>query len=114
MQMEEKNEEVRAEKESFNLVEVYYARYLNGYIAEKFNSIVKKNNFISLMLKFIGYAIIIIGVVILSVIAIETEKISLAFLLIIFLISCGLSLGFFAFAEIIQILHDIRFKLWIK
>ena len=66
------------------------------------------------MLKFIGYAIIIIGVVILSVIAIETEKISLAFLLIIFLISCGLSLGFFAFAEIIQILHDIRFKLWIK
>ena len=66
------------------------------------------------MLEFIGYAIIIIGVVILSVIAIETEKISLAFLLIIFLISCGLSLGFFAFAEIIQILHDIRFKLWIK
>ena len=48
MQMEEKNEEVRAEKESFNLVEVYYARYLNGYIDEKFNSIVKKNNFISL------------------------------------------------------------------
>ena len=66
------------------------------------------------MLKFIGYAIIIIGVAILSVIAIETEKISSAFLLIIFLISCGLSLGFFAFAEIIQILHDIRFKLWIK
>ena len=38
MQMEEKNEEVRAEKESFNLVEVYYARYLNGYIDEKFNN----------------------------------------------------------------------------
>ena len=40
MQMEEKNEEVRAEKESFNLVEVYYARYLNGYFDEKFSSIV--------------------------------------------------------------------------
>ena len=66
------------------------------------------------MLKFIGYAIIIVGIVIWSVITIETEKISLAFLLIIFLISCGLSLGFFAFAEIIQILHDIRFKFWIK
>lgn len=114
MQMEEKSEEVRAEKESFNLVEGYYARYLNGYNDEKFNSIVKKNNFISLMLKFIGYAIIIIDVVVYSVITIETEKISLVFLLIIFLISCGLSLGFFAFAEIIQILHDIRFKLWIK
>ena len=35
MQMEEKNEEVRAEKESFNLVEGHYARYLNGYIDEK-------------------------------------------------------------------------------
>lgn len=66
------------------------------------------------MLKLIGYAIIIIGIVIWSVITIETEKISLAFLLIIFLISCDLSLGFFASAEIIQILHDIRFKLWIK
>ena len=66
------------------------------------------------MLKFIGYAIIIVGIVIWSVITIETEKISLAFLLIIFLISCGLSLGFFASAEIIQILHDIRFKFWIK
>ena len=64
MQMEEKNEEVRAEKESFNLVEGHYAIYLNGYNDEKFNSIVKKNNFISLMLKFIGYAIIIIGVVV--------------------------------------------------
>lgn len=73
-----------------------------------------KNNFISLMLRFIGYAIITIGVVIWSVISIETEKIILIFLLIIFLISCGLSLGIFAFAEIIQILHDIRFKLWIK
>lgn len=64
MQMEEKNEEVRAEKESSNLVEGYYARYLNGYNDEKFNSIVKKNNFISLMLKFIDYAIIIIDVVV--------------------------------------------------
>ena len=66
------------------------------------------------MVRFIGYATITIGVVIWSVITIETEKISLVSLLMIFLISCGLSLGFFAFAEIIQILHDIRFKLWIK
>ena len=66
------------------------------------------------MLKLSSYAIIIIGIVIWSVITIETEKISLAFLLIIFLIGCGLSLGFFASAEIIRILHDIRFKLWIK
>lgn len=66
------------------------------------------------MVRFIGYATITIGVVIWSVITIETEKISLVSLLIIFLISCGLSLGFFALAEIIQILHDIRFKLWIK
>lgn len=110
----EKNEEVRAEKESSNPAESYYARYLNGYIDEKFTSIVKKNNFISLMVRFIGYATITIGVVIWSVITIETEKISLVSLLIIFLISCGLSLGFFALAEIIQILHDIRFKLWIK
>ncbi len=114
METEEKNEEVRAEKEIPNSSESYYARYLKGYIDEKFASIVKKNNFMSLMLRFIGYAIITIGVVIWSVITIETEKISLVSLLMIFLISCGLSLGFFAFAEIIQILHDIRFKLWIK
>ena len=114
MEIEEKREEVKVEKEMSNSTGDCYTRYLNGYIDEKITDIIKKNNFISLLLKFIGYAIITIGVIFWSIISIETDKVSLVSLLIIFLISCGMSLGFFAIAEIIQILHDIRFKLWIK
>ena len=42
----------------------------------------------------------------------EYDDIEFNSLMIIWLTYDGISLGIFALAEIIQILHDIRFKIW--
>ena len=79
-----------------------------------YNRIFKKNNTYALIIKIFGILIIIAGVLVWSGITINLESVSLGALAIILLISCFIAFWFFVLAEVIQILHDIRFRLWMK
>ena len=91
-----------------------YEAYFNKKIDDKLDKIFKKNNTYALIIRFFGILIIIVGVLVWSGITIDLESVSLGTLAVILLISCFIAFWFFVLAEVIQILHDIRFRLWMK
>ena len=73
----------------------------------------KEKNTISSILKVIAWIIIVLGFILGFILGQnEYDEIEFSSLMTIWLTYGGVSLGIFALAEIIQILHDIRFKIW--
>lgn len=107
----EENKGVVSETEDISKA---YETYFNSKIDNKLDVVFKKNNTIALILKFIGILVIIGGVLVWSGITINYEAVNLFTLAIALLISFSIAFDFFVIAEIIQILHDIRFRLWMK
>ena len=91
-----------------------YETYFNRKIGDKLNTIFKKNNTMALIIRFVGVLVIVAGVFLWSNITIGINKVDTPALIIILLISCFIAFIFFTIAEVIQILHDIRFRLWMK
>lgn len=107
----EENKGVVSETEDISKA---YETYFNRKIDNKLDVVFKNNNTIALILKFIGILVIIGGVLVWSGITINYEAVNLFTLAIALLISFSIAFGFFVIAKIIQILHDIRFRLWMK
>lgn len=107
----EENKGVVSETEDISKA---YETYFNSKIDNKLDVVFKKNNTIALILKFIGILVIIGGVLVWSGITINYEAVNFFTLAIALLISFSIAFGFFVIAEIIQILHDVRFRLWMK
>lgn len=96
-----------------------YCNNSKEYYTENYNTrlenIIKEKNTISSILKIIAWIIIFIGFILGFIIGKNSyDEIEFITLITIWLIYGGISLGIFALAEIIQILHDIRFKMWYK
>ena len=73
----------------------------------------QEKNTISSILKVIAWIIIVLGFILGFILGQnEYDEIEFSSLMTIWLTYGGISLGIFALAEIIQILHDIRFKIW--
>ena len=73
----------------------------------------QEKNTISSILKVIAWIIIVLGFILGFILGKnEYDDIEFSSLITIWLTYGGVSLGIFALAEIIQILHDIRFKIW--
>lgn len=84
-----------------------------SYDNSKIETIKKENNTISLVLKAIAWIILILGFIMGFILGVD-EYDDLYFPLMLE-IWCLYGIGFlitYAFAEIIQILHDIRLKVW--
>lgn len=87
------------------------------YNTENYNvrleNIMKEKNTISSILKVIAWIIIALGFILGFILGQnEYDEIEFSSLMTTWLTYGGVSLGIFALAEIIQILHDIRFKVW--
>lgn len=94
-----------------------YCNNLKEYNTENYNvrleNIMKEKNTISSILKVIAWIIIVLGFILGFILGQnEYDEIEFSSLMTIWLTYGGISLGIFALAEIIQILHDIRFKIW--
>lgn len=94
-----------------------YCNNLKKYNTENYNvrleNIMKEKNTISSILKVIAWIIIVLGFILGFILGQnEYDEIEFSSLMTIWLTYGGVSLGIFALAEIIQILHDIRFKIW--
>ncbi len=94
-----------------------YCNNLKEYSTENYNvrleNIMKEKNTISSILKVIAWIIIVLGFILGFILGQnEYDEIEFSSLMTIWLTYGGVSLGIFALAEIIQILHDIRFKVW--
>ena len=94
-----------------------YCNNLKEYNTENYNvrleNIMKEKNTISSILKVIAWIIIVLGVILGFILGQnEYDEIEFSSLMTIWLTYGGVSLGIFALAEIIQILHDIRFSIW--
>lgn len=94
-----------------------YCNNLKEYNAENYNvrleNIMKEKNTISSILKVIAWIIIVLGFILGFILEQnEYDEIEFSSLMTIWLTYGGVSLGIFALAEIIQILHDIRFSIW--
>ena len=94
-----------------------YCDNLKEYNTENLNMrlerIMQEKNTISSILKVIAWGLVVLGFI-LGFISGRNEynDIEFGLLMTIWLTYGGISLGIFALAEIIQILHDIRFKIW--
>lgn len=92
-----------------NNLKEYYTENLNMRLEE----IMQEKNTISSILKVIAWIIIVLGFILGFILGQnEYDEIEFSSLMTIWLTYGGVSLGIFALAEIIQILHDIRFKVW--
>lgn len=94
-----------------------YCNNLKEYNTENYNvrleNIMKEKNTISSILKVIAWIIIVLGFILGFLLGQnEYDEIEFSSLMTIWLTYGGVSLGIFALAEIIQILHDIRFSIW--
>ena len=79
----------------------------------RLEKIMQEKNTISSILKVIAWIIIVLGFILGFILGQnEYDEIEFSSLMTIWLTYGGISLGIFALAEIIQILHDIRFKIW--
>ena len=79
----------------------------------RLEKIMQEKNTISSILKVIAWIIIVLGFILGFILGQnEYDEIEFSSLMTIWLTYDGVSLGIFALAEIIQILHDIRFKIW--
>lgn len=79
----------------------------------RLEKIMQEKNTISSILKVIAWIIIVLGFILGFILGQnEYDEIEFSSLITIWLTYGGISLGIFALAEIIQILHDIRFKIW--
>ena len=79
----------------------------------RLEKIMQEKNTISSILKVIAWIIIVLGFILGFILGKnEYDDIEFSSLITIWLTYGGVSLGIFALAEIIQILHDIRFKIW--
>ncbi len=94
-----------------------YCNNLKEYTTEKIDmrseKIMKEDNTISVVLKVVAWITSVLGFILGFILG--TDKygsIEFSLLITTWLIYGGISLGVFALAEIIQILHDIRFKIW--
>ena len=93
-----------------------YHNNSNEYNIGNFNvnlgKIMKVKNTISSTLKLIALFLIVLGFIVGLILGTTEENIKFSSILTIWLIYGVVSLGIFALAEIIQILHDIRYKVW--
>lgn len=94
-----------------------YCNNLKEYNTEnldiRLEKIMQEKNTISSILKVIAWIIIVLGFILGFILGQnEYDEIEFSSLMTIWLTYDGVSLGIFALAEIIQILHDIRFKIW--
>lgn len=94
-----------------------YCNNLKEYNTEnldmRLEKIMQEKNTISSILKVIAWIIIVLGFILGFILGQnEYDEIEFSSLITIWLTYGGISLGIFALAEIIQILHDIRFKIW--
>ena len=79
----------------------------------RLEKIMQEKNTISSILKIIAWVLIVLGFILGFILGKnEYDDIEYSSLMTIWLTYGGISLGIFALAEIIQILHDIRFKIW--
>lgn len=79
----------------------------------RLEKIMQEKNTISSILKIIAWVLIVLGFILGFILGKnEYDDIEFSSLMTIWLTYGGISLGIFALAEIIQILHDIRFKIW--
>ena len=74
--------------------------------------IIQEENTLSTILKIIAIITVVIGFIFGLVVGVNNDYDSESSFLIIWLIFGGSALGIYALAEIIQILHDIRRKLY--
>ena len=73
----------------------------------------QEKNTISSILKIIAWVLIVLGFILGFILGKnEYDDIEFSSLMTIWLTYGGISLGILALAEIIQILHDIRFSIW--
>lgn len=96
-----------------------YCNNSKEYNTENYNvkleSIMREKNLISSVLKVIGWITLIVGFILGFVLGKDTYgNIEFISLLQVWLVYCGVFLSIYTLAEIIQILHDIRFKVWKK
>lgn len=78
----------------------------------RLEKIMQEKNTISSILKVIAWIIIVLGFILGFLLGQNKyDEIEFSSLITIWLTYGGISLGIFALAEIIQILHDIRFKI---
>lgn len=94
-----------------------YCNNLKEYNTEnldiRLEKIMQEKNTISSILKVIAWIIIVLGFILGFILGQnEYDEIEFSSLITIWLTYGAISLGIFALAEIIQILHDIRFKIW--
>ena len=94
-----------------------YCNNLKEYNTENLNmrleKIMQEKNTISSILKVIAWIIIVLGFILGFILGQNKyDEIEFSSLITIWLTYGGISLGIFALAEIIQILNDIRFKIW--
>lgn len=93
-----------------------YCNSLKEYNTENYNvkleNIMRENNFISSVLKSIAWIILGIGCIGGIIIGQQYEENALIVLLEIWVISGIATMLLLSLAEIVQILHDIRFKIW--
>ena len=96
-----------------------YCNNLKEYNTEnldmRLEKIMQEKNTISSILKIIAWILIVLSFILGFILGRnEYDDIEFSSLMTIWLTYGGISLGIFALAEIIQILHDIRFKIWSK
>lgn len=94
-----------------------YCNNLKEYNTEnldmRLEKIMQEKNTISSILKVIAWIIIVLGFILGFILGQnEYDEIEFSSLMTIWLTYGAISLGIFALVEIIQILHDIRFKIW--
>ena len=79
----------------------------------RLEKIMQEKNTISSILKIIAWVLIVLGFILGFILGKnEYDDIEFSSLMTIWLTYGGISLGILALAEIIQILHDIRFSIW--
>ena len=93
-----------------------YCNNSKEYNTENYNvkleNIMRENNFISSVLKSIAWIILGIGCIGGIIIGQQYEENALIVLLEIWVISGIATMLLLSLAEIVQILHDVRFKMW--
>lgn len=77
-----------------------------------YSTILKEKNNVASAFKVIAWITLIIGLIAGFILLLDTDEIIV--LLVTWLISGGAFLSIYAIGEIIQILHDIRFKIYEK
>lgn len=82
-------------------------------ISEKVNNTTKENNAIAVVIKVIACIILVLGFILGFLRGEEVvEGYFFRAAITVWITYSGIFLGLYALAEIIQILHDIRYKVW--